>query len=134
MSLAVLKSRAQFGADAPPVSIEVFLGGGLPTFAIVGMPEKAVRESKDRVRGAILSSNFDFPLSRIIVSLAPADMPKAGGRYDLAIALGILAASGQIRAEPLADTEIYGELALDGAIRGVPGVLPAALRAASAGH
>ena len=78
MGLAVLKSRAQFGADAPPVSIEVFLGGGLPTFAIVGMPEKAVRESKDRVRGAILSSNFDFPLSRIIVSLAPADMPKAG--------------------------------------------------------
>jgi len=134
VSLAVLKSRAQFGADAPPVSIEVFLGGGLPTFAIVGMPEKAVRESKDRVRGAILSSKFDFPLSRIIVSLAPADMPKAGGRYDLAIALGILAASGQIPAEPLADTEIFGELALDGAIRGVPGVLPAALRAARAGH
>jgi magnesium chelatase family protein len=134
VGLAVLKSRAQFGADAPPVSIEVLLAGGLPNFAIVGMPEKAVRESKDRVRGAILSSKLDFPQSRIIVSLAPADMPKTGGRYDLAIALGILAASDQIPAGPLADTEIYGELALDGAIRGVPGVLPAALRAASAGH
>ena len=124
MSLAVLKSRAQYGADAPPVSIEVLLAGGLPNFAIVGMPEKAVRESKDRVRGAILSSKFDFPQSRIIVSLAPADMPKAGGRYDLAIALGILAASGQIPADPFEDTEIYGELALDGSIRGVPGILP----------
>jgi magnesium chelatase family protein len=134
VSLAVLKSRAQYGADAPPVSIEVLLAGGLPNFAIVGMPEKAVRESKDRVRGAILSSKFDFPQSRIIVSLAPADMPKAGGRYDLAIALGILAASGQIPADPFEDTEIYGELALDGSIRGVPGILPAALQAACAGH
>ncbi len=133
MSLAILRSRAQLGTDAPPVTIEVFLSGGLPSFSVVGMPEMAVRESKDRVRGAILSSSFDFPPSRITVSLAPADMPKAGGRFDLAIALGILAASKQIKLDRLAATEIYGELALSGDIRKVPGILPAALRAANAG-
>ena len=133
MSLAILKSRAQLGTDAPPVTIEVFLSGGLPSFSVVGMPETAVRESKDRVRGAILSSRFDFPPSRITVSLAPADMPKAGGRFDLAIALGILAASKQIKLDRLAATEIYGELALSGDIRKVPGILPAALKAAGAG-
>lgn len=133
MSLAILRSRAQLGTDAPPVTIEVFLSGGLPSFSVVGMPETAVRESKDRVRGAILSSGFDFPPSRITVSLAPADMPKAGGRFDLAIALGILAASKQVRLERLATTEIYGELALSGDIRKVPGILPAALKAANAG-
>ena len=134
MGLAILKSRAQLGTDAPPVTIEVFLSGGLPSFSIVGMPETAVRESKDRVRGAILSSNFEFPQSRITVSLAPADMPKTGGRFDLAIALGILAAGKQIPVELLSDTEIYGELALSGDIRGVPGILPAALKAAAAGR
>ncbi|NOR37844.1 MAG: YifB family Mg chelatase-like AAA ATPase [Woeseiaceae bacterium] len=133
MSLAILMSRAQLGTDAPPVTIEVFLSGGLPSFSVVGMPETAVRESKDRVRGAILSSRFDFPPSRITVSLAPADMPKAGGRFDLAIALGILAASKQIKLDRLAATEIYGELALSGDIRKVPGILPAALKAAGAG-
>jgi magnesium chelatase family protein len=133
VSLAILKSRAQLGTDAPPVTIEVFLSGGLPSFSVVGMPETAVRESKDRVRGAILSSGFDFPQSRITVSLAPADMPKAGGRFDLAIALGILAASKQIKLDRLAATEIYGELALSGDIRKVPGILPAALKAANAG-
>ena len=133
MSLAILRSRAQLGTDAPPVTIEVFLSGGLPSFSVVGMPETAVRESKDRVRGAILSSRFDFPPSRITVSLAPADMPKAGGRFDLAIALGILAASKQIKLDRLAATEIYGELALSGDIRRVPGILPAALKAAGAG-
>jgi len=133
VGLAILKSRAQLGTDAPPVTIEVFLSGGLPSFSIVGMPETAVRESKDRVRGAILSSNFEFPQSRITVSLAPADMPKTGGRFDLAIALGILAAGKQIPVELLSDTEVYGELALSGDIRGVPGILPAALKAAAAG-
>lgn len=131
MSLAILKSRAQLGTDAPPVTIEVFLSGGLPSFSVVGMPETAVRESKDRVRSAILSSKFEFPQSRITVSLAPADMPKAGGRFDLAIALGILAAGKQISLDRFDDTEIYGELALNGDIRKVPGVLPAALNAAS---
>ena len=133
MSLAILRSRAQLGTDAPPVTIEVFLSGGLPSFSVVGMPETAVRESKDRVRGAILSSRFDFPQSRITVSLAPADMPKSGGRFDLAIALGILAASKQIKLDRLLNTEIFGELALSGDIRRVPGILPAALRASNAG-
>ena len=96
MSLAILKSRAQLGTEAPPVTIEVFLSGGLPSFSIVGMPETAVRESKDRVRSAILSTGFKFPQERITVNLGPADMRKAGGRYDLAIALGILAAGKQI--------------------------------------
>ncbi len=134
MSLAILQSRAQLGTDAPAVTIEVFLSGGLPTFSIVGMPETAVRESKDRVRSAIITSGFTWPQERITVSLAPADMPKSGGRFDLAIALGILAAGGQVPSELLCDTEFYGELALNGDIRGVPGVLPAALRAAKAGN
>jgi magnesium chelatase family protein len=134
VSLAILQSRAQLGTDAPPVTIEVFLSGGLPTFSIVGMPETAVRESKDRVRSAIITSGFDWPQERITVSLAPADMPKSGGRFDLAIALGILAAGEQVPSELLCDTEFYGELALNGDIRGVPGVLPAALRAAAAGR
>ena len=131
---AILKSRAQLGVDAPPVTIEVFLSGGLPVFSIVGLPEAAVRESKDRVRGAILSSDFDFPQGRITVSLGPADLRKTGGRFDLAIALGILAARKQIPAESLEPYEFFGELALNGAVRSIPGALPAALRAAEAGH
>jgi magnesium chelatase family protein len=134
LSLAILKSRAQLGTDAPPVSIEVFLSGGLPVFSIVGMPETAVRESKDRVRGAILSSGFKVPQERIIVSLGPADMRKTGGRFDLAIALGILGASRQLPVESLDGIEFYGELGLNGDIRAVPGVLPAALRAAADGN
>ena len=134
MSLAILKSRAQLGSAAPPVTIEVFLSGGLPAFSIVGMPETAVRESKDRVRGALLSSGFKFPQERITVSLGPADMRKTGGRFDLAIALGILGAGKQLPIEAMADIEFYGELALSGELRGVPGVLPAALKAAQAEH
>jgi len=124
LSLAILKSRAQLGSDAPPVTIEVFLSGGLPSFSIVGMPETAVRESKDRVRGAILSSGFKFPQERITVSLAPADMRKTGGRFDLAIALGILGAGKQLPVDAMHGIEFYGELALNGDIRAVPGVLP----------
>ncbi len=131
MSVAILRSRAQLGVNAPPVTVEVFLAGGLPTFAIVGMLEKAVRESKDRVRGALQSSGFDFPQKRIIVSLGPADMRKYGGRFDLPIALGILVASDSIPAEAAARYEFYGELALNGDIRNVAGILPSALRAAS---
>jgi magnesium chelatase family protein len=130
LSLAILKSRAQLGSDAPPVTIEVFLSGGLPAFSIVGMPETAVRESKDRVRGAILSSGFKFPQERITVSLGPADMKKTGGRFDLAIALGILGAGKQLPVESVTGIEFYGELALNGDLRAVPGVLPAALKAA----
>lgn len=134
MSVAILKSRAQLGTLAPPVTIEVFLSGGLPSFSIVGMPATAVRESKDRVRSALLSSAFKFPMEKITVSLGPADMPKTGGRFDLAIALGILAASRQLPVASLDGIEFYGELALNGELRSVPGVLPAALKAETAGN
>jgi magnesium chelatase family protein len=134
VSLAILKSRAQQGVTAPPVTIEVFLSGGLPTFSVVGLPEAAVRESKDRVRSAISSCNFNFPQDRITVSLGPADMRKTGGRFDLPIALGILAARNQVPTDRFDTFEFYGELALNGDLRAVPGVLPAAIKAAEAGH
>jgi magnesium chelatase family protein len=133
LSLAILHCRAHFGTGAPPVTIEVFLSGGLPTFTIVGMAETAVRESKDRVRGALLSSGFDFPQQRITVSLGPAEMKKTGGRYDLAIALGILAAKQQFPKNALDKTEVYGELSLSGELRAVPAMLPAVLKAQAAG-
>jgi len=134
VSLAILHCRAQYGTDAPPVSIEVFLSGGLPAFTIVGMAETAVRESKDRVRGALMSSGFEFPQRRITVSLAPAEMKKSGGRYDLAIALGILAAKKQFPKDVLNNVEVYGELSLSGDLRSVPAILPAVLRAQAAGR
>ncbi len=134
MSLAILYCRGQSGIDAPPVTIEVFLSGGLPAFTIVGMAETAVRESKDRVRGALISSGFEFPQQRITISLGPADMRKAGGRYDLAIALGILAARRQFPPDALGSLEFYGELALSGELRPVPGLLPAAIRARESGR
>ena len=120
------------GIDAREVVVETHLSNGLPGFAIVGMPETAVRESKERVRSAIINSGLEFPARRITVNLAPADLPKAGGQYDLAIALGILSASGQLELESLRHTEILGELALDGEIRQVQGVIAAALAAGSA--
>ena len=133
MGLAILHCRAQYGTAAPPVTIEVFLSGGLPAFTIVGMAETAVRESKDRVRAALLSSGFEFPQQRITVSLGPADMKKSGGRYDLAIALGILAAKKAFPKKALDNTEVYGELSLSGDLRPVPAILPAVLRAAAEG-
>ena len=132
MSLALVHSRAQVGIEAPAVSVEAHLANGLPSLALVGLPETAVKESKDRVRSAILNAGFDFPPRRITLSLAPADLPKDGGRFDLAIALGILAASGQVPADSLNGLECLGELALSGAIRSVQGVLPAALAARAA--
>ena len=134
MSLAILNCRGQLGVAAPLITIEVFLSGGLPSFAVVGLVETAVRESKDRVRGAILSSKFKFPQERITVCLGPADMRKSGGRYDLAIALGILVASRQVPAELLSSLEFYGELSLSGDLRSVPGILPAAVQAAKCGR
>ncbi|MDJ0939346.1 MAG: YifB family Mg chelatase-like AAA ATPase [Woeseiaceae bacterium] len=134
MSIAILRCRALSGTEAPEVTIEVFLSGGLPGFSIVGMAETAVRESKDRVRGALMSSGFRFPQERITVSLGPADMKKTGGRFDLAIALGILAASRQLTGACLDQLEFYGELGLDGGLRPAPGMLPAALRARDAGN
>ena len=134
MSLAILHSRAQRGTEAPAVTTEVFLSGGLPSFSVVGMAETAVRESKDRVRSALMSSDFRFPQERITVSLGPADMRKSGGRFDLAIALGILAASKQVPPESLRGIEFYGELALNGDLREVPAILPAALKAHDCGN
>ncbi len=132
MSLALVHSRARAGVHAPPVQVEVHLSGGLPSTQIVGLPEAAVRESRDRVRAAILCAQFDYPARRITINLAPADLPKEGGRFDLPIALGILAASGQIDRKTLADYEFIGELALTGELRAVDGALPAAIAAAHA--
>ena len=123
MSLAVIHSRALSGMDAPEVVVEVHLANGLPSFTIVGLPEAEVKESKDRVRAAIQTAQFEFPARRITVNLAPADLPKESGRYDLPIALGILAASGQIPAKTLEHYEIAGELALTGELRPVRGAL-----------
>ncbi|WP_428609427.1 YifB family Mg chelatase-like AAA ATPase [Sedimenticola sp.] len=134
MSLATLHSRARSGIQAPLVTIEVHLANGLPALSIVGLPEMAVKESKDRVRGALLNSGFEFPPRRITINLAPADLPKEGGRFDLAIALGILAASGQIPTQQLDNFEFIGELALSGHLRPVKGVLPVALAARDAGR
>ncbi len=134
MSLATLYSRARSGIHAPLVTIEVHLANGLPALSIVGLPEMAVKESKDRVRGALLNSGFEFPARRITINLAPADLPKEGGRFDLAIALGILAASGQIPTLALGQYEFIGELALSGSLRPVRGVLPVALAARDAGR
>jgi len=134
MGLAIVHSRARVGVRAPEVRVEVHLAGGLPAMHIVGLPEAAVREAKDRVRAAIQCAQLDFPNGRITVNLAPADLPKDGGRYDLAIALGILAASGQLATEALAGWEFVGELALTGEIRGVDGALAAALAAGAVGH
>ena len=132
MGLARVASRAQLGLSAPRVEVEVHLGGGLPTFTIVGMPATAVRESKDRVRAALANSGFEWPAGRITVNLSPADLPKEGCRYDLPIALGILLASSQITVpeQHLADSEFYGELGLAGELKPIKGVLLAAAHAA----
>ena len=129
MGLAIIHSRASVGVEAPEVTIEVHISNGMPGFALVGLPETTVKESRDRVRSAIINSKFEFPAKRITVNLAPADLPKEGGRFDLPIALGILAASQQIALTKLEGCEFIGELALSGELRAVKGVLPAALAA-----
>ncbi|GKW50525.1 YifB family Mg chelatase-like AAA ATPase [Halomonas sp. NCCP-2165] len=135
MTLAIVTTRAALGLEAPEVRVEVHLANGLPGITLVGLPETAVRESRERVRSALLNANFEFPTTRrITLNLAPADLPKEGGRFDLPIALGILAASGQLPADALADLESLGELALDGRLCPVGGVLPAALAAKRAGR
>lgn len=123
MSLAVLTSRALAGMDAPEVTVEVHLANGLPSFTIVGLPETEVKESKDRVRAALQNAGFEFPARRITVNLAPADLPKESGRFDLPIALGILAASGQMPADALDQYEFAGELSLSGELRPIRGAL-----------
>ncbi len=134
MPLAIVLTRALVGIEAPLVHVEVNLANGLPGISIVGLPETAVKESKDRVRAAITNAGFDFPDRRITINLAPADLPKEGGRFDLPIALGILAASGQIPADLFPAHEFIGELSLAGALRPVPGALPSAVATAQAGH
>lgn len=127
--------RAQVGLEAPVVQIEVHLSAGLPAFNIVGLPAAAVRESKERVRAALDNCGFEFPSGRITVNLAPADLPKEGGRFDLPIAVGVLIASGQLApAEPLDRTEFYGELGLAGELKPIRGALLAAAHAAKANH
>lgn len=130
--LATIDSLAELGISAVSVDVEVHLSRGLPKLNIVGLPEAAVRESKDRVRGAIINSGFEFPQMRITVNLAPADLPKQGGRFDLPIALGILVATGQVKASCVKGMLFLGELALSGKLRNISGTLVAAMAAREA--
>lgn len=127
MSLASVYSRARLGLESPLVNVEVHLANGLPAFNIVGLPEASVKESKDRVRSAIINCGYEFPAKRITVNLAPADLPKEGGRFDLPIAVGILAASEQLPSVDLSSYEFAGELALSGEVRGIIGEIPMAM-------
>ena len=134
MRLATTLTRAQLGLKAPEVAVEAHVAGGLPQFTIIGLIETAVRESRDRVRAAIQSSGLEFPDGRITVNLAPGDLPKSGSGFDLAIAVAILVASGQVNATRVGGVEFLGELAFSGALRRVPGLLPALLKARQAGR
>jgi len=134
MSLAVVYTRATIGVQAPSVTVEVHISNGLPGLALVGLPETTVKEARDRVRSALINNGFTFPAKRITVNLAPADLPKEGGRYDLPIALAILAASEQLPVDQLMHYEFLGELALSGALRAVNGAIPAAIAATEAGR
>jgi len=134
VKLAVIRSRALVGLRAIPVAVEVHVGGGLPRTTVVGLPEAAVRESKERVRSAIINSGLTFPDGRLTVNLAPAELRKEGARFDLPIALGILVANADVPSYRVGETEVFGELSLDGSLRPVLGVLPCALAARSAGR
>lgn len=133
MALAIAHSRGLDGLNAPPVIVEVHIASGLPSFTLVGLPDTEVKEARDRVRAAIINSGFEFPSKRITVNLAPADLPKESGRFDLPIALGILAASSQIPGKALADYEFAGELSLSGELRPIRGALAMALQTAGNG-
>ena len=134
MSLAILKSRGLAGMDAPEVTVEVHLAPGLPGFTIVGLPDTEVKEARDRVRAAIQNARFEFPQRRLTINLAPADLPKESGRFDLPMALGILAASGQVERKSLGQCEFAGELSLTGELRPIRGALAMAWRAAGSGR
>ncbi len=134
MALARVLTRAAVGIAAPEVMVEAHLANGLPAFSLVGLPDAEVREARDRVRAAITSAGLEFPLKRITVNLAPADLPKSGSRFDLPIALALVAAEAKIPPPRLAEIEALGELGLDASVRAVPGVLPAALAAHKAGR
>jgi magnesium chelatase family protein len=132
--VSTVLSRAPLGLAAPLVRVEVHLGTGLPTFAMVGLPEAVVRESKERVRSALMNSGFDFPAGRITVNLSPVDLPKEGGRFDLPIAIGILAANKHIPLHTLIRREFYGELSLGGELRQTPKLLPALVEGSRSGR
>ena len=134
MALAIVYSRGLDGVQAPEVSVEVHLASGLPALTLVGLPDTEVKEARDRVRAALINSGFDFPQKRITVNLAPADLPKESGRFDLPIALGILAASGQIPSDALNCHEFAGELSLSGDLRPVRGALAMALGSSDSGR
>jgi magnesium chelatase family protein len=134
VTFATILSRSQQGLEAPLVRVEVHIGSGLPAFSIVGLPETVVKESKDRVRAALANCGFELPAGHITVSLAPADLPKEGGRFDLPIAIGILVASAQLPAGPFDATELFGELSLGGGLLSIRGALPTALQGRRAGH
>lgn len=134
MSLAIVHTRAALGVNAPPITIEVHISNGLPGLTMVGLPETTVKEARDRVRSAIINSGYEFPAKKITINLAPADLPKEGGRYDLPIAVALLAASEQLTASNLEAYELVGELALTGALRGVPGAISSATEAIRAGR
>ncbi|KOC88620.1 YifB family Mg chelatase-like AAA ATPase [Winslowiella iniecta] len=134
MTIAIVSTRAALGVEAPLVTVEVHLSNGLPALSLVGLPETTVKEARDRVRSAIINSGFTFPAKRITVNLAPADLPKEGGRYDLPIAIAILAASEQVPGDKLPACEFLGELALSGALRAVQGAIPAAIAARHCGR
>ena len=134
MAIACVITRACCGVEAPKVTVEVHLSNGLPAFNLVGLPETSVKEARERVRSALINAGFEFPMQRITVNLAPADLPKQGGRYDLPIAIGILAASGQIPTAQLVHCEFIGELALSGDVRSCIGILPAIIAAKNQQH
>lgn len=134
MSIAVVQTRANAGIEALPVTVETHISNGLPSLSIVGLPETTVKGSRDRVRSAIINAQFEFPARRITINLAPADLPKQGGRFDLPIALSILAASNQIPINTLEQYEFIGELGLTGELRPVSGILPFSLAAQKANH
>lgn len=134
MTLAIVYSRAAAGIHAPLVTVETHVSFGMAGFFIVGLPEATVKESRDRIRSAFMNAHFEFPSRRVMINLAPADLPKEGARFDLPIALGILAASGQIPVDALAEYEFSGELALSGELRPIHGVLPIVLGAKNAGR
>ncbi len=134
MALALVHSRARCGVRAPEVRVEIFMAGGLPQLNIAGMAGTVARESRERIRAALQASQFELPSKRITVNLAPAELPKDGARFDLPMAIGLLAAAGQVPLESLRAVELLGELSLSGALRGVSGALPAAIAAAAAGR
>lgn len=134
MSVSKVYTRASLGVEAPSICVETHISNGLPSLTIVGMPETSVKEARERVRSALLNSGFEFPTRRVTINLAPADLPKQGGRYDLAIALGILSASGQLPDVELSHYECLGELALTGELRDIPGVLPATMASWKSGR